>query len=183
MRSTEEVLTKDCLLKISRMGMLGLVGYMEDEGFFVSPASTRFHLSVPGGLAVHSWGVYLTFRELLTKFDLEEQISEESMMLVSFLHDLCKAGAYIREGERYRWNGNHPSGHAKLSLEKIKKFIVLTKQEEDIIKYHMGFYGAKEFSQYGEYSLVELAQNWNENKLGKLFHIADELSTHWGEKA
>ena len=183
MKGSHEVLLKD-MLRTCRIGANELVRYMEEEGFFSSPASTRFHLSVPCGLVLHSWGVFLTFRELVERYDLKEQISEESIMIVSFLHDLCKAGAYIPEGVKYRWNGNHLSGHAKLSIERIKKFISLTEQEEGIIKYHMGFYGTKEFdAQKGEYSLVELAQNWNENKLGKLFHIADELSTHWGEKA
>ena len=49
---------RDLLLSTERTGMIGLIGYMEDAGFFSSPCSTSHHLSKEGGLAEHSLNVY-----------------------------------------------------------------------------------------------------------------------------
>ena len=93
------------------------------------------------------------------------------------MHDFCKAGAYIKNGERYFYNKSHPKGHAALSIKIIKALIELSEQEEMIIRYHMGTYGTNEFSNYAnEYSLKELTEVYNKNPICKLFYFADEIT-------
>jgi hypothetical protein len=117
---------------------------------------------------------------LTQKFKLN--IDREALILCSLLHDVCKAGAYISTPSGYIYNSNHPKGHAKLSLERIKLHIKLTFIEQEIIKYHMGFYGLNEFSQYGEYSLMELLATYNNSTVTKLFYFCDDMSAQFLEK-
>lgn len=169
------------LKSIDREGMDKLIIYMEEIGFFTAPASTRFHGAYEGGLLVHCKKVYNIFNALTKKFNLK--ISDESKLICAFCHDLCKAGAYIKNNFGYRWNNEHPKGHALLSLKRIKNFIQLTEEEEQIIKFHMGMYGTFEFKERsGEYSMVELVDTYNKNKLAKLFYFCDDMSSQFLEK-
>jgi len=177
MSRTEKV--KTALLSIEREGIKELVNYMEEVGFFTSPGSTKFHGNYEGGLVDHCINLYNLFKQLCLQYNLN--VNKETMLICAFGHDLCKAGAYINNGNRIQWNKEHPSGHAKLSLGRIKQFITLTDEEEGIIKYHMGMYGTHEFMNLsnwrvgkGEYSLQELSNYWNNNKVSKLFYFCDD---------
>ena len=48
---------KEKLLSTGRDGMENVIKHLERLGFFVAPASTKFHLNVKGGLMQHSWNV------------------------------------------------------------------------------------------------------------------------------
>jgi hypothetical protein len=170
---------KRILLSINREGMQSLVNELETLGYFDSPASTKYHLSCPGGLIKHSRSVAILFKKL------EKNISKESITLVSLLPDVCKAGAYIKNNDStYRWNMKQPKGHSKLSLDIIEKHIKLTDLERTLIKYHMGMYGTYEFAgpEKGEYTLQELTINYNTNKLAKLFYFCDDMSSQFLEE-
>lgn len=150
-----------------REGIKKLIAYLEDGGFFESPASTKYHGCYAGGLADHSFNVYdllthwhseLKLGEALTSGQKSLEITDESLIIAGLLHDVCKMGAYLGDETPYKWNKGQPKGHATLSLERIKKFITLTELEEMMIKYHMGVYGLNEFYdeddwQTGEYPL------------------------------
>lgn len=41
------------MAKIHRTGIEDLITYIRQSDFFTAPASTRFHLSCPGGLLQH----------------------------------------------------------------------------------------------------------------------------------
>ncbi|MCK4551242.1 MAG: hypothetical protein KAT91_04765, partial [Candidatus Aenigmarchaeota archaeon] len=103
-------------------------------------------------------------------------------ILCPLLHDSCKAGAYLKTPYGYKYNQVHPAGHARLSLKIIEKFITLTHLEEMIILFHMGMYGTHEFSDKGEYSLLELINAYNVHKVAKLFYFCDDLSAQFYEK-
>lgn len=51
----------DLVGSIGRDGIKELVEFLEKSDFFTAPASTRFHGSIPGGLAMHSLNVYDMF--------------------------------------------------------------------------------------------------------------------------
>ena len=89
----------------------GLMGHVQREGadkllryiqtktdFYKAPASTRFHLACEGGLLQHSINVYTC---LLAKKaspiwqDYLKDITDESIILVALLHDLCKTNFYV----------------------------------------------------------------------------------------
>lgn len=159
----------ELLKSTGRSGVDKLIKYLEDEGFFEAPASTRFHGSYAGGLAKHSLAVYdqllyhverykpetkSSFGQMQCKFD------GVTLIIVGLLHDICKIGAYVRTKAGDGWTNNRDKekGHAKLSIKRIEKYIELTTIERLMIKYHMGIYGLYEFQDKegdpnGEYPL------------------------------
>jgi len=162
--------------------MNNLINWLENNGFFESPASTRFHGAYPGGLLNHSLSVYNLFSKQVKKLNLD--VPKESIIICSLLHDICKVGAYIKTSFGYRWNNEQPKGHTELSIKRIKQFINLSALEEVIIKYHMGFYGSYEFLDLvrGEYSMRDIAEAYNKHKIAKLFHFCDDYSTQFLEE-
>ena len=63
-------------------------------------ASTRFHLSRPGGLVEHSVHVYerlSALKESEWNFHPDMDLSDESIAIVGLLHDVCKVGVYQQE--------------------------------------------------------------------------------------
>lgn len=192
----------ELLLSTERDGIQSLLDYMITHKFFTQPASTRYHLSVPGGLAKHSLGVF----ERLVVFDpitvqgraghgaITLPISDNSVIIAALLHDICKMGAYIGEHTPYKWNRAQPKGHALLSLIRIAEYITMEPIEEMMITYHMGTYGTFEFDSYcsefpirGDKSKSKedrygksLANAWYHNPIVKLMYLCDEMDNMAG---
>jgi hypothetical protein len=167
--NTKERIT-ELLLSTQRDGIEKMVEWLVDEGFFESPASTRFHGAYPGGLADHSLAVYELMMEFNERLDVCTSLSpgqkplpteEENIIIACLLHDICKAGAYIPtpDGKNpYRWNEAQPKGHATLSILRIKHYIDLVPIEELMIRYHMGVYGLNEFYEKGSWKYKTSAE-------------------------
>ncbi len=134
-----------------RPGVEKLGAYLEKNGFFSAPASTRFHLCVEGGLLIHS--VSVTQTALGLKKNLLPSFTDESVILCSLYHDAHKATdgfgneTYIKNTSDtslkrpYLWNRkqmNFSGGHKSLLI--ISKFVSLTKDEMQAIAYHDGPY-------------------------------------------
>jgi len=169
----------DRLEGVQRDGMLDLLKWLDESGFFESPASSRYHGCYPGGLAHHSLNVLWRLEELVELTGVD--VPKESVVIACLLHDTCKAGAYLSKGDGgYKVNKDKPKGHARLSIERVKKFIELTELEEKMILYHMGVYGLNEFDErQGEYTLRGggMAHAWYHHPAVKLIYFADELAT------
>ncbi len=129
------------------------IAMLESEtSWLTSPASTRFHLNIEGGLLKHSVGV----TENLLKFRREfaPDISEECCIIVGLFHDVGKIGMpgvplylpndkewEIKKGIRYRYNPDVVSmGLALRSLYLVTKYIPLSSSESQAIAYHDGQY-------------------------------------------
>ena len=86
--------------RITREGADKLLEYLDSpqSDFFTAPASTRFHGSYEGGLLEHSLNVYYCLYDYLNRDRVKEMYniscSEESIAIVSLLHDLCKINCY-----------------------------------------------------------------------------------------
>ena len=84
--------------KINRDGIDKLMNYIRNSDFYTAPASTRFHLACPGGLLQHSLNVYDCLMakkaHYLWSHYLKEHVGDESITLISLMHDLCKADTY-----------------------------------------------------------------------------------------
>lgn len=172
----------DLLMSTERGNIDNLIGWMVENGFFESPASTKYHGCYSGGLAKHSLHVYEMLRDMDKALKLQTPI--ETIIIASLLHDLCKVGAYIGTSKPYAWNRNHPKEHASLSIKIAKMFIELTDLEEKMILYHMGVYGLVEFQNpgqesRGEYTLRNkgMANAWYHHPVVKLMYFCDELAT------
>lgn len=144
---------------ITREGADKLLDYMLSKSdFFTAPASTRFHGSYPGGLLEHSLNVYDCLRHFMDDTFTRERFglscSDETLAIISLLHDLCKMNFY-KESFRnvkddngvwqkvptYVVEDSLPYGHGEKSVYIISGFMKLTRQEAFAIRYHMGFSG------------------------------------------
>lgn len=87
---------------IKRSGAERVLNYIRQSDFYTAPASTKYHLSVKGGLLQHSLDVYDALQAEKKNpiwGKALEKVSEESLLIVSLLHDLCKT-YYYAEGTK-----------------------------------------------------------------------------------
>ena len=147
------------LKSVNREGIDKLIAYIEKTDFFKAPASTKFHGNYEGGLLEHSLNVYHILKEKLSHKPYSEivQVSEETIILITLLHDLCKTnyytvdyrnkknadGVWVKE-PYYTVNDTIPYGHGEKSVMMISKFIELNMEEMYAIRWHMGFTEPKE---------------------------------------
>lgn len=147
----------EMLLQTGRQGVEKVIENLDKLGFFEAPASTRFHLSVKGGLAEHSVSVCraaIKLRELAIteKPELEARLPLESVMLAALLHDVCKAEIYKTtyknvKNEMGVWEkvpayetdySHFPAGHGEKSVIRLLQWgINLTMDEILAIRWHM----------------------------------------------
>ena len=144
--------------KIKREGADKLLEYLLSPAsdFFTAPASARFHSSYEGGLVEHSVNVYECLSSYLESDRVKQtfgfEYSEESIAIVSLLHDLCKVNVYKKgfrnvKDEEGRWqrvdtfeyDDRLPYGHGEKSVYIISGYMKLTREEAFAIRYHMGY--------------------------------------------
>jgi len=157
--------------------MMKLARYLfEHTSFMDSPASSRHHLAIPGGLNTHCDNVHINLKFLTRQLGLKWTGGDESVYIVAYGHDVCKIGAYERRPDgTYMHAENFPKGHGDLSVERLKKIIHLTEEEETCIRWHMGAFDDPEnWSKYTE--AIHKFPNvlWT--------HTADMMATHIDEK-
>lgn len=102
MKTREENIERfeNLMTTITRDGKDALMDYIRNKtDFYTAPASTQFHLSCEGGLLQHSLNVYDCLMEKKNSTIWKstfEKIPEESLIIMSLLHDLCKVNFYIK---------------------------------------------------------------------------------------
>lgn len=112
----------EVLKTVKREGMDKLIEYLESSDFFTAPASTKFHLSVPGGLAQHSYNVYTLLLEKASEpvwMKALEGIEPDSLIIASILHDLCKTNFYKQDWKNQKTYD--PEKVAKAPRNQIKQ--------------------------------------------------------------
>lgn len=144
---------------IHREGASDLLAYLTgaNSDFFTAPASTRYHLACEGGLVDHSIHVYECLKDYLDRNKVKDEFglsySDETIAIVSLLHDLCKVNVYKvstrnvkdsvtgqwKQVPYYEFDDNLPYGHGEKSVYVISGFMRLTREEAFAIRYHMGF--------------------------------------------
>ena len=86
--------------KIQRDGKDALMAYIREKtDFYSAPASTKYHLSCEGGLLQHSLNVYdclAAKKESPIWKDIIAKVPEESLIIMSLLHDICKTNFYTK---------------------------------------------------------------------------------------
>ena len=145
------------LLDTGREGMENVIRHLERLGFFVAPASTKFHLSIKGGLMQHSWNVCQTalmLREQMIQMkpELAEKLPLDSVVIAALLHDVCKSNIYKdtilnRKNEQGIWEkvpgfdvdySGLPLGHGEKSVIMLLTLgLKLTRDEMLAIRWHM----------------------------------------------
>lgn len=178
----------ELLKSTNREGIENLIKWLESESdFFISPASTKYHLSYKGGLLEHSLNVLDQMINQLALDLSDEQITDElrvSTVIVSLLHDICKANYYSEKeknvkNEKGEWvkepyfitDDMYPLGHGEKSVIIIQKYIKLTDDEIMAIRWHMGGFEPKDNYQY-------LSKAFSKYYLALALHIADLKATY-----
>jgi hypothetical protein len=143
---------KDLLLSTKRENIEQLIDWLDKSDFKIAPGSARYHHSWESGLLQHSLEVYYNlhdFKDHIKFFN----IPEESLIIMSLLHDICKVNMYkVSYRNTKDENGNwikvpyyeydelEPIGHAEKSIMLIyENGVQLTKLERACIRNHMGF--------------------------------------------
>lgn len=146
------------LRSTGRRGVETVITNLEELGFFKAPASTIFHLNQPGGLLQHSLNVYdeavkITGQQIEFRPECADKLSQDSVTIVSLLHDVCKAEIY-KEAQKWRkdsegrWEtyntyevdySSLPLGHGEKSVIRLLQWgLELSDDEMVAIRWHMG---------------------------------------------
>ena len=176
---------------IKREGIQRLLDHLEANGFYESPASTKYHGSYAGGLVDHSLNVYYSLVDMMKYIYADrwdKVFSLESITIVSLFHDLCKLGKYketyknVKDPETGIWSeqkvyvyneNSFALGHAAKSIMTLQAYIHLTSVEIQAIYWHMGAY---DLSLYD--SMNELGSAFTNNTLAFALHEADMIATY-----
>lgn len=167
------------LLSTRRKGIEDLVNAMKDAGYFEAPCSGSNHLAEDGGLAQHSLNVYRLMKELAESWCVGTEVTDESIILCSLLHDLGKMGDHgkpnyveniLRDGKRSEKKPYETNKdllylpHEVRSVCIAERYIQLTEDEEWAITCHNGLYGDFRYVVNGKetplYMLLHFADMW-----------------------
>lgn len=164
---------------IKREGIDALLLWLEDTDFFYAPASTKYHEAYEGGLVEHSLRVYFELCRLRDIYP-DVKITDESIIIASLFHDVCKANFYEVSTRNTKINDKWETvpyytinekylfgGHGSKSVYLIERFMHLTLSEAAAINTHMGMQG-NDYSCYNTY---------REYPLAMLLHTADMIAT------
>lgn len=178
--------------------LAALKAWMESHEFWTSPASTRFHGNVKGGLAAHSLLVAIQALRFAPAFVQNFALSKrsdkfpftaEDVFVSALAHDFCKAGSYATESRKTKdFNGNwkyepyyktksdsrnlgHGNESVLLLLESMPSLLKKRTVIEAISR-HMGFSDLSQMETYN-YS------NFLQNPLVLLIQLADQTAAGW----
>ena len=172
--------------------------WMESHDFWTSPASTRFHGNVKGGLAAHSLMVAvqaLRFAEsFASNFALSKRsdkfpFSAQDVFISGIAHDFCKAGSYAMESKKTKdFNGNWKyepyyktksdlrnlghGGESLLLLLESMPSLLKNRNVLEAIKFHMGFSDLAPMETYNYSNILQ-------NPLVLLIQLADQSAAQW----
>lgn len=179
---------REALLKTGREGVVDLIGFMREVGFFEAPASGGNHSMEKGGLAAHSVNVMSCAERIGVALlgGAGYNAIQDSVVIAALLHDLGKCGDYgkrmyvpnmIKDGrptkaqpeQRYKqseakpWKRNPdllPLDHATRSVKLATLFIDLTEDEEYAIRYHDGLYETANYAVRGNETQLYMILHW-----------------------
>lgn len=161
------------LVGVKREGLDNLLLWLKDSDFYLAPASTRFHLAEPGGLAIHSIHV-LNIAKKLNKV-LGEPCTEESLIICSLFHDLGKHKYFGKDFYNKKpllKSGKEPAQpyernkdlisvpHEISSIHILSKFIPLTEDETWAILQHNGMYSDLKYTLNGKETELQMIIHW-----------------------
>lgn len=149
-------LFEELLRSTNREGVNNVLMYIKTTDFFTAPASSGNHSNCEGGLLIHSLLVYAIMVQLykaatFVKPNIFETISEENIIIVSLLHDICKISTYTKGTrnikdetgwktvESYNFTEEFPYGHGEKSVLFLTTLgLKLESNELLAIRWHMG---------------------------------------------
>lgn len=167
--------------KVNREGMDDLLVWLKSSDFYSCPASTKYHDAFTGGLLEHSLNVYDELCRLLKAYP-EIEVEEDTVILCSLMHDLCKVNFYTvekrnRKNEDGRWESYDAfaikekfcyGGHGSKSVFILQNYIKLKPVEAVAINCHMSSWDDNKY-------VGNVYEQW---PFAWLLHVADEAATY-----
>ena len=189
----EEII--NLLRSTEREGMEKVIDFLEKSDFFIAPASAKKHLSHVGGLMIHSLNVYKMAKMLVEqvsymKPELAQKLPNDSVIISSLLHDICKTNVYKtvprwRKDNQGRWESyeayendasRFPAGHGEKSVIMLLSLgLKLTNEEMLAIRWHMGAWGLN-MQSFEDRSSISIA--CEKYPLAAIIQSADNLATY-----
>ena len=191
------------LRSTGRPGIENLIAWLEQKtDFYMAPASQGYHGCFPGGLLSHSLNVYhaaVKLKEAFAAVALPErkinEISTESVIISTLLHDLCKVNIYKEDIKFFKDDNNQwhkyltyniddpvPLGHATKSMYYIMNFIRLSISESCAILWHMQSVNAFMTNPSNTYDYKPLLQADEQYPLTLIVAQADMVATFMMEQ-
>ena len=177
---------------IKRDGANALLDYLQNQSdFFSAPASGKRHSAYEGGLCVHSVNAYNRFKNnIILEYgeNYQEKISDESIAIISLLHDVCKVNTYTVDYRNqkvdgqwiqvpyFAYNNSLPYGHGEKSVYIISGFMRLTREEAMAINWHMGGFDPR------VQATSDMSEAFMRFPTAVLFHVSDLEATYLDEK-
>ena len=186
---------------IKRDGLDRLLNWLDETDFYTAPASTKYHLSVEGGLCQHSLNVFHAMVKLCntywnkaesddniyngTNIEVEGSFNLENITVVTLFHDICKANCYIKDWknvkvdgkwvqeEYWKWEEQFIYGHGTKSVYILQQYMRLYIEEAQAIRFHMG---GREDPLTDNYERL-FAQVFEKSKFAVILHLADNWSS------
>ena len=193
---TELMFDSEARTMIRRDGLEDLLSFLHKTDFYYAPASTRYHGAKGGGLLEHSLSVYKWIFSIADNPLLAtdggfypEELTTESMAIVSLFHDVCKINTYsidyknAKNPETGAWERvpyfkmediNGFGSHAARSTYIIQQFMQLKEPEFIAILHHMGAWDKSTYSDPG--------RAYEKHPLSWVLHVADEAATYISKK-
>ena len=178
---------ENLLRSTGRTGINNVIEHLRRGGFYSVPASQKKHHNYKGGLAKHSLEVYkiaMEFYEELKSSGIEYSFDENSVILCSLLHDVCKMDEYTiyRDGTAHhtkRYYENKTRRHGTKSVDLLTSWgLELTQEEIKAIHWHMGSWAPHARELYKQsYFIASL-----NSILVYLIHTADSSSANSNKK-
>ena len=160
-----------------------VISWLNTTDFYTAPASSRYHESFEGGLALHCLKVYNRMLDLI-QTSAFCSVDIVSATLCVLMHDWCKIGTYSSymknvKGDDGAWHQELaykrepkgiPLGHGDSSMFLASRFFKLSPEEACAIRWHMGKWYVSE-------SEIDDLQRSNETfPMVHLIQFADQLS-------
>ena len=174
------------LRSTNRKGIDDLIKYLTiGTDFFTAPASSKNHGVYEGGLLRHSLEVYDNLLKINQIFTVV--CSPDTGIIISLLHDLCKANFYKPDTRNvknadgtwsqvpyYSIDDKIPLGHGEKSVILTQRFISLSVEEIMAIRWHMGGFDDASRSYSGGFALTAAMDKY---PIITALHIADLSAT------
>ncbi len=161
------------------------MNWLERSDFYRAPASTKYHGAYAGGLLDHSLNVYDELDRLIKAYPEIPAPAEETAIVVSLFHDLCKVNSYVtekrnRKNDAGQWETYdaytfseklHFGGHGSKSVFILQNYIRLTPEEAVAINCHMSCWDGNK----------DAGAAYEQFPLAWMLHVADEAATYLSE--
>lgn len=161
----------ELLRKVNRQGadIEALIYKLESSDFFIAPCSTGFHLAVRGGLCQHSLNVYYELVRLNDMYKMN--LTEETMIIISLLHDLDKMDKYelyYKNVQKYHEHGKKSDENGRFDWVKEWRY----KVKEDNNRFVFGHHGQN--SEYIANSYIPLTTEESAAIVNHMTNATDE---------